>query len=69
MFVRFVHAQTGKEYTIPVGQVIVLTDDGSPAAIAYARGNAIIATDAGQSDFAKVCAELRLAAPNVQIQK
>lgn len=69
MLVRFVHAQTGREYTIPVGQVVVMLDDGTPAALAYQQGNVIVATDAGQSDFAKVCGELRIVAPPVQIQR
>lgn len=69
MLIRFVHAETGREYTIPAGQVVVLTDDGTPAALAYQRGNVIVATDAGQNDFAKVCGELRIVPPAVQVQR
>ncbi len=51
----------GKRYTIPVSQVMVLTDDGRPVALSYVEGNAIINSDATASDFGKVLAELGVA--------
>ncbi len=69
MLLRFVHRETGKQYTIPASQVVVLTDSGTPAVLAYQHGSIIVSTDAGQDDFTKVCNDLRVAPPSVQIQR
>lgn len=62
MLVKFIHAN-GKEYTLPVSQVVVLVDDGRPVAVTYEQSGVIIHCDATKSDFARVCNDLKLNPP------
>ncbi len=48
----------GKRYTIPVSQVVVMTDDGRPVAVSYVEGNTIVHSDATSADFQKVVGEI-----------
>jgi hypothetical protein len=65
MFIRFV--KDGRAYTIPVSQVVVYTEAGTPAALAYEHERMIVASDAAQPDFAQQCRELGITAAQVQI--
>ncbi len=56
MLVQIVTA--GKRYTIPVSQVVVMTDDGRPVAVSYVEGNSIVHSDATSSDFSKVIGDI-----------
>lgn len=64
MLIRFVHRDTGREYTIPASQVVVYDDtyaeNPMPVALAYTAVNAILYSDANDQDWAKVCKENQL---------
>lgn len=66
MLIKFVH-ENGKEYTIPVSQVVAMTNDGRPVAITHETNGSIVHCDATKSDFGKTCKRLRLEAPQVDL--
>lgn len=65
MLIRFV--KDGRAYTIPVSQVVVYTDLGTPAALTYEHERMLVHSDAGQADFAEQCRELGITAGPVKI--
>lgn len=61
MLVSFI--KDGRRFTIPVSQVVVLTDTQLPAAIAYEHAGVIVHSNAAESDFGDLCRELGVRAP------
>lgn len=66
MLVKLVHAN-GKEYTFPVAQVVVMTDDGRPLAVTYEEAGLIVHNDASKPDFGRACARLHIKAPETRV--
>jgi hypothetical protein len=60
MRVRITHTD-GNVYTIPVEQVVVTQDDGTPIACTYKTHGLIVHADASQKDWSNVVNELGLA--------
>jgi hypothetical protein len=60
MQVRITHSD-GNTYTIPVEQVVVTQDDGTPIACTYRLKSKIIHSDASHKDWNAVVAQLGLA--------
>lgn len=50
MYVVINH-KNGKQYRIPVHQVVVHSDDGHPIAVTYEHAGMIIHTDRSKKDF------------------
>ncbi len=50
----------GKSYNFQASQLVAMTDDGQPIAIAYQNGKSVIQSDAVDSDFGQMLAELRI---------
>lgn len=55
-----INHQNGKQYRLPVSQVVVYTDDGHPVAVSYEHGNLIIHTDRAHPDFDRTVDSLRI---------
>jgi hypothetical protein len=66
VLVRIRHSN-GKEYTLPVAQVIVLSDDGRPLAVTYEESGLVVHNDASRPDFSQACRKLNIRAPEVQV--
>jgi hypothetical protein len=52
--------QNGKQYRMPVDQVVVYNDDGLPVALTYLHDGLIVHTDLSATDFDQTCRNLRL---------
>ena len=66
MLVRIRHTN-GQEYTLPVAQVVVLSDDGRPLAVTYEESGLVVHSDASRTDFPQACRKLNIRAPEVQL--
>lgn len=59
----------GKTYVLPASQLVVLTDEQVPVALAYQDRGVIVQSDASDSDFGKMLAELRIGLPAPRVDK
>jgi len=66
MLIEIVH-QNGKRYTIPVLQVVTMTDEQGPVAVAYETAGLMVYTDATKADFSAAVQQLGLSPQKVTV--
>ena len=64
-----IRLKDGRVLTLPTAEVVTMDDSGQPVAVTYEENGLIAHCDATKSDFGKVCQQLKLTPPRVEIIK
>lgn len=53
MNIRITHAESGKTFLIPITQLLLMSDNGEPLALAYETAGLMIYSDVTHADFSE----------------